>query len=172
MDGYQIPLLFKNGLAYLPCRNPTEEEIGLLPHVVMTSDVDWDPSLYDNVIEDMDAFHDPTLDFIDHDNPFNEYGEYRNCTIAMHTLIEGEEEFFVACTFLDFHDMVDDLLDTLHPDKVNNTYTISLTTVEHKANFNLLHPLFGWAPAETLKKTIEVTTQFAHGRVSDTLKQH
>jgi hypothetical protein len=28
-----------------------------------------DPSLYDNVIEDMDDFHDPTLDFNDHDNP-------------------------------------------------------------------------------------------------------
>jgi hypothetical protein len=38
----------------------------------MTSDVDWDPSLYDNVIDDIDDFHDPTLDFIDHDNPFNE----------------------------------------------------------------------------------------------------
>ena len=172
MDGYQIPLQFKNGLAYLPCRKPTADEIGLLPHVVMTSDVDWDPSLYDNVIEDMDDFHDPTLDFIDHDNPFNECGEYRHRTVATHTLIEGEEEFFDACTFLDFDDMVDDLLDTLHPDEVNNTYTVSLTTVEHKANFELLRPLFGWAPAETLKKTFEVTTQFARGRVSDTLKQH
>jgi hypothetical protein len=56
------------------------------------------------------------------------------------------------CNFLDFDDMVDDCLDTLHPAKVNKTYTISLTTVEHKANFDLLRPLFGWAPAETLKK--------------------
>jgi hypothetical protein len=36
----------------------------------------------------------------------------------------------------------------------------------------LLCPLFGWAPAENLKKTFEVTIQFARGRVSDTLKQH
>jgi hypothetical protein len=77
----------QNGLAYLPCRKPSEDELGVLPHVVMTSDVDWDPSLYDNVIEDMDDFHDPTLDFIDHDNPFNGYGEYRKRTIATHTLI-------------------------------------------------------------------------------------
>jgi hypothetical protein len=61
MDGYQIPLQFKNGLAYLLYRKPTEEELGLLPHEVMTSDVDWDPSLYDNVIDGMDYFHDPTL---------------------------------------------------------------------------------------------------------------
>jgi hypothetical protein len=138
----------------------------------MTSEVDRDPSLYDNVIDDMDYFHDPTLDFIDNDNPFNKYGEYRSRTVATHTLIEGEEEFFDACTFLDFDDVVDDLLDTLHPAKVNNTYTISLTTVEYKANFDLLRLLFGWAPAETLKEIFEVTTQFARDRVSDTLKQH
>jgi hypothetical protein len=77
----------------------------------------------------MDDFHDPTLDFIDHDNPIKEYGEYRNRTVAKHTMIEGEEEFIDACTFLYFDEMVDDLLDTLHPNKVNNTYTISLTTV-------------------------------------------
>jgi hypothetical protein len=63
MDGYQIPLQFKNGLAYLPCRKPSESELGVLPHVVMTSDVDWDPSLYHNVIDNMDDFHDPTLNF-------------------------------------------------------------------------------------------------------------
>jgi hypothetical protein len=111
-----------------------------LPHVDMTPNVDWDPSLYGNVIEDMDDFHDPSLAFIDHDNPFNEYGEYRNGTVATKTLIEGEEEFFDAYMFLDFEDMVNDLLDTLHLDEVNNSYTVSLTTVEHKANFEMLRP--------------------------------
>jgi hypothetical protein len=124
VDGYQISLQFKIGHAYLPCRKPTEEH-GVLLYVVLTSDVDWDPSLYDNVIDDMDDFHDPNLYFIDHDNPLNEYGEYRKRTVATHTLIEGEEEFFDACIFLDFDDMVDDLLDTLHRAKVNITYTIS-----------------------------------------------
>jgi hypothetical protein len=71
---------FSSGLAYRPCRKPNEDKLGLLPHVAMTSDVDWDPSLYDNVINNIDDFHDPTFDFIDHDNPFNEYGEYRHRT--------------------------------------------------------------------------------------------
>ena len=30
----------------------------------MTSDVDWDPSIYDNVIDDIEEFHDT----IAHDN--------------------------------------------------------------------------------------------------------
>jgi hypothetical protein len=36
----------------------------------------------------------------------------------------------------------------------------------------LLHPLFGWFAKDTIQCTFAVMTQFAHGRVSDTLKQH
>jgi hypothetical protein len=38
-------------------------------------------------------------------------------------------------------------------------------------NFELLRSLFGWAPVDTIKRTFSVTTQYARGRVSDTLKQ-
>jgi hypothetical protein len=62
VDGYKLPLDFKNGLPYLRCRKPTEAELGLLPHIIMTSDVEWDPSLYDNIIEDIEKFHDTKED--------------------------------------------------------------------------------------------------------------
>ena len=58
IDGYQLPLDFKNGLPYLSCRKPTNNELKSLPHIIMTSDVDWDPSIYDNVIDDLEEFHD------------------------------------------------------------------------------------------------------------------
>ena len=38
--------------------------------------------------------------------------------------------------------------------------------------FEWLQPFFGWAPIDTIKRTFDVTTQYARGRVSDTLKQH
>jgi hypothetical protein len=41
-----------------------------------------------------------------------------------------------------------------------------------KPSFELLLPLFGWAPSDTIQHTFDVTTQFACVRVSDTLKQH
>ena len=44
VDGYQLPLKFHNGLPYLPCRKPTEDELESLPHIIMTSDIDWDPN--------------------------------------------------------------------------------------------------------------------------------
>jgi hypothetical protein len=45
IDGYQLPLDFKNDLPYLSCRKPSEAELSSLPHIIMTSDVDWDPTL-------------------------------------------------------------------------------------------------------------------------------
>jgi hypothetical protein len=82
MDGYQFPLDFKNGIPYLWCQMPTENEIASLPHIVMTSDVDWDPSTYDKDIDNLDDFHDPSED--DHENyHFYQYGEYRHWTIPV-----------------------------------------------------------------------------------------
>jgi hypothetical protein len=172
IDGYQLPLDFKNGLPYLSCRKPTDDEISSLPHIIMTSDIDWDPSMYDNVIDDIEDFHDTTV-YENDDENFDHYGEYRHRTIATHSTIQPEEEFFDAIEHVAFDDLVDDLIDAVHPENVSDVYDINLTDVKQvKADFELLRPLFGWAPADTIKKTFDVTTQYARGRVSDTLKQH
>jgi hypothetical protein len=97
IDGYQIPLVFKNGLPYLRCRKPTETELGLLPHIIMTSDNEWDPSLYANVAKDLQEFHDTSVNLIDHDNPFNQYGEYRFRTVATHSTITEVEFLMLSC---------------------------------------------------------------------------
>jgi hypothetical protein len=88
IDGYQIPLHFKNGLAYLPCHKPTDDELRMLPHVIMTSDVDLDPYVYDNIIDDIAVFYDLSIYLIEHDNPFDDYGEYRHRTVATHKLLD------------------------------------------------------------------------------------
>ena len=53
MEGYHIPLDINNGLTYLRCRQPTLGELTTLPHIIMTADVDWNLSIYDNEIEDI-----------------------------------------------------------------------------------------------------------------------
>jgi hypothetical protein len=75
VDGYQLPLDFKNGLPYLRCRKPTEAELSLLPHIITTSDVEWDPSLYESSIEDIAKYHDTTEHENEHED-FNCYVEY------------------------------------------------------------------------------------------------
>jgi hypothetical protein len=172
IDGYQIHLHFKNGLAYLPCRKPTDDELGTLPYVIMTSDVDWDPCVYDNIIDDIAVFHDPAIDLIEHDNPFDDYGEYHHCTVATHKLLD-EEEFIDSMECIDYNDLVDDLMDAHNPTFVDNIYNVTAAKVmSQPPNFELLRPLFGRAPTVTIKLTFDVTTQYARGRVSDTLKQH
>ncbi len=46
LDGFVIPLTMKNGLAYLNMRPPTDSELHTLPHVIFTSDDEWDPSIF------------------------------------------------------------------------------------------------------------------------------
>ena len=81
--GYQLPLDIHNGLPYLRCRVPTTAEVNTLPHIIMTSDIDWDPSVYDNIIDDMDVFFDTNEDEV-YDSAFDAQGNYRHRTISTH----------------------------------------------------------------------------------------
>jgi hypothetical protein len=56
IDICRSPLEFKNVLPYLQCRKPTMEELSSLPHIIMTADKDWDPSVYDNDIDNIEEF--------------------------------------------------------------------------------------------------------------------
>ena len=47
-DGWIIPLHIRNGLAYMDMRTPTQDEYETYDHVVLTSDVTWDPTVLDN----------------------------------------------------------------------------------------------------------------------------
>ena len=48
MDGYAIPLQIRGGLAYLDMHPPNNDEYDALPHVILTSDVDWNPTIIGN----------------------------------------------------------------------------------------------------------------------------
>ena len=57
-EGYTIPLIFKNGLAYLQLRKFTAEEFETLPHVTATRPGPWDPSKYDFTHIEGESRHD------------------------------------------------------------------------------------------------------------------
>ncbi len=46
-DGYVIPINIKYGLPYIKMRPYTDEEWETFPHVIFTSDADWDPTILD-----------------------------------------------------------------------------------------------------------------------------
>lgn len=52
VNGYNIPLVFKDALPYIHIRPFTDAEWDTVPHVVLTSDADWDPSILDHSLID------------------------------------------------------------------------------------------------------------------------
>ncbi|CAJ1935684.1 unnamed protein product [Cylindrotheca closterium] len=66
-DSFVLPLDISNGLPYLRMRSPTDRELSNpdIPHVVLTSDTDWEPSVLDHLIDNMEEWaksvpdHDP-----------------------------------------------------------------------------------------------------------------
>jgi hypothetical protein len=69
--------------------------------------------------------------------------------------------------------LVDDVLDKFYPDSINSTNKVNISNISPvKQNFELLRPLFGWTPADTIRRNFNLTTQYARNRVSNTLKQH
>ena len=55
-DGFTFPLDIIDGLPYLPMRLFSNTEWDTLPHVIMTADREWIPTLLDNVISENDSW--------------------------------------------------------------------------------------------------------------------
>ena len=81
-DGYVFPIDFVNGLPYTPMRPYTDTEFDTLPHVFITADTEWDPSVLDNRISDRDNWHlDMDIPITDRARfPFDSTGRYNNRT--------------------------------------------------------------------------------------------
>ena len=119
----------------------------------MTSDIDWNPSVYDNTIDDMDVFYDANEDEA-HDSTFDDQGNYRHRTTASHSTHQ-ELKFFDAHECQDYNDVVDDILDSLHPDVLQSVYEVhAVASAPSKRDYELLRPFFAWAPADTIRRTI------------------
>jgi hypothetical protein len=77
-DGYFIPLDILNGLPYFKLQHLTDEEMEMLPHVVLTSDNDWDPTILDNITDkDTSKWYpdnDESPEYGNHN--FNKFGQY------------------------------------------------------------------------------------------------
>ena len=180
LEGYILPLDIISGLPYLKMQPNTKEEFDTLPHVFLTSDEDWDPTVLDNVITDRDdwqnTLHDLDEGFIH--QPFDEYGNYsqkrpeserrRSKRIKDRTLKYSGEVHSIKKADLRvcFHEVCnlnavyvpgkegssDELIDARnHPVKVKPS------DIDYKA----YSPYFLSVPVEKIRKTFERTTRFA-----------
>jgi hypothetical protein len=84
LDGYIIPLSIKDGLASLSIRPYTDHEWDNLPHVILTSELEWDPSVLDHNFKDNEQWGKvPELD-----SSFDDYGDYKH-----HVVVQNQAYF-------------------------------------------------------------------------------
>ena len=152
LDGYSVPLLIKDGLAYATSLGkPTDQDLDTYPRVFFTSPDEWDPSVLD---------HDPPhLDGLDpsqvSDQPFGDpmfdaYGDFNECIIANLNI----------------------LLDA--PPEDCGSYTANLhQSSPQEPDWHALRPFFAWTSPSSINDTFNVTTR--HGtapHTQDYIKKH
>jgi hypothetical protein len=80
LDGYIIPLSIQYGLTNLNIRPYTDQELDTLPHVILTSELEWDPSVLDHIFKDDEQWGEaPTFK-----SQFNEVGDYTQRVLLHH----------------------------------------------------------------------------------------
>ena len=181
LDGYILPLSIHEGLPRLDICPHTNNEWDSLPHIFLTGETDWDPSVLDHdplehenwadAICDLEA--DPTT------NLFDEFGDYRKRIIVQHA------QYFVRQDGTDLQDVMDQCIYHAHatqssesifydafehltdlphipPDdpSANSTPNPRVITT-HAPDYQQLRPFFGWLSTDIIKKTFQKTTQLA-----------
>ena len=95
LDGYSVPLLIKDGLAYATSLGkPTDQDMDTYPHVFFTSPDEWDPSVLDHEpphLDGLDPSQVPDQPF--GDPMFDAYGDFNERIITnLNTLLDSPPE--------------------------------------------------------------------------------
>ena len=163
-DGYCIPLNIKSGLPYMSMRPYTDDDWDNLPHLILTSDADWDPSVLDNTIDDDEIWFDAMSDLPDDSvSPlFDLCGNYRH-RHAIH-----------------FHDISrSDLGDGVLPNEAHlyktfesDTKPGARETLPKEPDYTSFIPNLGWSSLNAIKRTFAATTQYVRIPMSTHLTRH
>jgi hypothetical protein len=81
LEGYIIPLTIKDSLVLLDIRPHTDNEFEALPHVHLTSELEWDPSAPYHPFQDASKWGNVTITTPGTlaDSHFDEFGQYCRC---------------------------------------------------------------------------------------------
>jgi hypothetical protein len=178
------PINIVAGLPYVTMRPYTDHEWDSLPHVIWTGDTDWDPSVLDHTLDD-DANWFDTISDLEAEpltNLFDERGNYRKRVIVQNVNIADLEQYDLF-PFVDSGDIFSDALEDIMDSAIYEANCPSLLVhqgivepaprlIKNKSpDYEALRPFFGWLPTDVVKKTFEVTTQYACMPMSFVLKK-
>ena len=154
-DGYVFPLNFVDGLAYMPLRPFTDHEWSHLPHVVFTSDTEWDPSFTDYNLTDDPNWFSSTPDHL---------GDY---DFSSHNLI-GQFSASVISVSSTWH--------LRHSASLGSELSAhAMVRKPSPKTYHQYRDYFLRASVDTIRKTFDATTQFARsgwitGYIQDTFR--
>jgi hypothetical protein len=163
LDGYAIPINIRNGLPYITMRPYTDKEWDNLPHVLFTADSEWDPRVLDHDLDEDEQWFDALTDIPEGtaDPLFDEYGDYRKCTIVNHAIT-------MEHSMQDNDELEKHIIPTKH--LLLEAYEREVKPKE--PDYESLRPNFAWQSADTVKRTMDSTTQYAHIPMSTHLRKH
>jgi hypothetical protein len=126
-------------------RPPTDNEMSTLPHIIFSSDDDWDPTILDNISTDDDIHSsESNLGYTD---AFDQVGKYK------HSL-------FNEVSILFSH-------------HINTIKIFDIHTTPDPVDYESLRPRFGWAPTDIIKHTFNNTTQYVRSlHMYDDMRKH
>ena len=152
LEGYSVPLVIKDGLAYATSLGrPTDQDMDTYPHVFFTSPDEWDPSVLDHDPPPLDGL-DPSqvLDQPFGDPMFDAYGDFNERIIAnLNILLDAPPEDYGS------------YIANLHQGS------------SQEPDWNALRPFFAWTSPSSIQDTFNVTT--SHGsapHTQDYIKKH
>ena len=152
LEGYSVPLLIKDGLAYATSLGrPTDQDMDTYPHVFFTSPDECDPSVLDHDPPPLDGL-DPSqvLDQPFGDPMFDAYGDFNERIIAnLNILLDAPPEDYGS------------YIANLHQGS------------SQEPDWNALRPFFAWTSPSSIQDTFNVTTR--HGsapHTQDYIKKH
>ena len=144
LDGYSVPLLIKDGLAYATSLGrPTDQDMDTYPHVFITSLDKWDHSQVPD-----QPFGDPMFDAC---------GDFNQPIIAnLNTLLDAPPGDCGSCT------------------EISSVFTANLHQSSPKEpDWNTQRPFLAWTSPYSIKDTFNVTTRHGTApNTQDYIKNH
>ena len=144
LDGYSVPLLIKDGLAYATSLGkPTDQDMDTYPHVFITSPDKWDHSQVPDQL-----FGDPMFDAC---------GDFNKHIIAnLNTLLGAPPGDCGSCT------------------AISSVFTANLhQSSPQEPDWNIQRPFLAWTSPSSIKDTFNVTTSHGTApNTQDYIKNH
>jgi len=105
-DGYVIPINIRDDLPYIALHPFTDAEWDSLPHVILTGDADWDPTVLDVDLDEEETWFDAITDLPWNKAPsvFDEFGDYnKRVVVQNHDVLynwDTSQDIIDACTMI------------------------------------------------------------------------